>query len=121
MGYESVSPDPRFLLADEMKTIDVHSIPFESETSFIFEVDRKSLMKLHDYHNDNPLATKSFQIKPEMLSPYQKEVLTNLWVTEGTFPNLFYKRNDVRSPLQKCAALLSFGVETHQSSSGIVF
>lgn len=116
MGYESVSPDPRFLLADEMKTIDVHSIPFESETSFIFEVDRKSLMKLHDYHNDNPLATKSFPIKP-----YQKEVLTNLGVTEGTFPNLFCKRNDVRSPLQKCAALPSIGVETHQSSSVIVF
>lgn len=116
MGYESVSPDPRFLLADEMKTIDVHSIPFESETSFIFEVDRKSLMKLHDYHNDNPLATKSLPIKP-----YQKEVLTNLGVTEGTFPNLFYKRNDVRSPLQKYAALPSIGVETHQSSSVIVF
>lgn len=43
-------------------------------TGFIFVVDLKNAVKLHDY----PVAHASIQIKPEMLSAYQTELLAKL-------------------------------------------
>lgn len=82
-----------------MKTIDVHSIPLNGDTGYVYEVDLKYPAKLHDDHSDYPLAPESFQIKPEMLSPYQKDLLVKLKMKEGTstklVPNLFDKENYV--------------------------
>lgn len=54
-------------------------------------------MELHDYPNDYPLSPESFQIKPEMLSLFQKDLLTKLEIKEGIstklLPNLFDKEN----------------------------
>lgn len=58
-----------------MKTLDVHSISLDGDTGYIYEVDLKYPVELHDYHSDYPLALESFQIKPEMLSLYQKDLL----------------------------------------------
>lgn len=81
-----------WLTPDEMKTID--AIPYLSmETQYVFEVGLKYPMKMHDCHNDYPLAPESFQIKPEMLSPHQKYLITKLEMKEGSstklVPNLF--------------------------------
>lgn len=43
-------------------------------TGFIFVVDLKNAVKLHDYC----VAHASIQIKPEMLSAYQTELLAKL-------------------------------------------
>lgn len=59
-----------WLTPNEMKMIDVHSMPLDGNTGYVFEVDLKYPMELHDYHSDYPLAPESFQIKPEMLSPF---------------------------------------------------
>lgn len=54
-------------------------------------------MELHDYPNDYLLSPESFQIKPEMLSLFQKDLLTKLEMKEGIstklLPNLFDKEN----------------------------
>lgn len=56
-------------------------------------------MTLHDNHSDYPLAPESFKIEPEMLSSYQKELLTKLGMKEGSslklVLNLFDKKNYV--------------------------
>lgn len=55
--------------------------------------------ELHDDHNDYPLAPESFKIEQDMLSPYQKELLTRLGMKEGYYtklmPNLFDKEKYV--------------------------
>lgn len=85
-----------WLTPDEMKMIDVHSMPLDGNTGYVFDVDLKYPMELHDDHSDYPLAPESFQIKPEMLSPYQKELLLKLKMKESTstklVPNLFDTR-----------------------------
>lgn len=73
-----------WLNPDEMKTIDVHSMPLNGDTSYVYEVDLKYHTELHDYYSDYPLDPESFQIKPEMLSPYQKDLLLKLEMKEGT-------------------------------------
>lgn len=59
-------------------------------TGFIFEVDVKYAVKLHDY----PIAPESFQIKPELLSAYQTELLARLEIKEDTCTKLVYNLVD---------------------------
>lgn len=58
-------------------------------------------MVLHESHSDNHLAPQSFKIEPEMLSNYQKDLLTKLGMKEGSctklVSNLFDKKNYVVS------------------------
>lgn len=48
------------------------------DKGFVLKVDLTYPEELHDCHSDYPLAPESFKIKPEMLSSYQKEVLSRL-------------------------------------------
>lgn len=59
-------------------------------TGFIFEVDVKYAVKLNDY----PIAPESFQIKPELLSSYQTELLARLEMKEDTYTKLVYNLVD---------------------------
>lgn len=92
MSQALLTHDFCWLTPDEMKTIDVHSIPLDGDM-----VMYKYPMELHDYPNDYPLSPESFQIKPEMLSLFQKDLLTKLEMKEGIstklLPNLFDKEN----------------------------
>lgn len=82
-----------WLSAEERETIDVNEISHNGDTGYVFEVDLNYPVTLHDSHSDYPLAPESFKIEPEMLSSYQKELLTKLGMKEGSstklVPNLF--------------------------------
>ena len=43
----------------------------------MYEVDLEYSKELHKLHNDYPLAPEKLAVKPEWLSPYQKELLEN--------------------------------------------
>ncbi|KAK3103084.1 hypothetical protein FSP39_016343 [Pinctada imbricata] len=88
-GFEWVDPH----------RVDVTSIPEEGDTGYILEVDLEYPSELHDSHSDYPLAPESFQIKPEMLSKYQADLLEKLGMKPGSatklVPNLHDKKNYV--------------------------
>lgn len=102
-GWAMCQPLPThdfdWLSSDCIKSLRVNSIPFEGDTGYIFEVDMEYPKELHDDHNDYPLAPESFKIEQDMLSPYQKELLTRLGMKEGYYtklvPNLFDKEKYV--------------------------
>lgn len=96
-GWAMCQPLPThdfcWLSAEERETIDVNEISHNGDTGYVFEVDLNYPVTLHDSHSDYPLAPESFKIEPEMLSSYQKELLTKLGMKEGSstklVPNLF--------------------------------
>ncbi|KAK3099927.1 hypothetical protein FSP39_011908 [Pinctada imbricata] len=84
---------------EKLRNLDITSIPREGDTGFIFEVDLEYPRELHDSHSDYPLVPESFQVRPEMLSDYQKTLLKKLDMKEGIatklVPNLYDKKNYV--------------------------
>lgn len=67
--------------------------PLLKMTGFIFEVDMKYAIKLHDY----PIAPESFQIKPGLLFAYQTELLARLEIKEDTCNKLIYNLVDKKN------------------------
>ncbi|MEN0016512.1 MAG: DNA polymerase, partial [Bacteroidota bacterium] len=52
-------------------------VAVDSPKGYILEVDLEYPKKLHDLHNDFPMAPENGEIPFEMLSPYQKEMMPN--------------------------------------------
>jgi len=59
----------------EIKQLNILSIGEDDEIGYIFEVDLECPCKLHEAHNDYPLAPEAFPISSEILSPRAKELL----------------------------------------------
>lgn len=99
MSQSLPTHDFEWLTAEDLLNLDVSSIPDDGDQGYILEVDLEYPHHLHDYHNDYPLAPESFEIQPEMLSPYQQALLTDLGMkTTGCnklVPNLYDKKNYV--------------------------
>lgn len=102
-GWAMCQPLPThdfcWLTTKERETLDINAILYEGDTGYVFEVDLDYPIALHDSHSDYPLAPESFKIEPEMLSSYQKDLLTKLGMKEGSctklVPSLFDKKNYV--------------------------
>ena len=84
---------------EEVETLNASSISVDGDTGYVFELDLKYPVSLHNGHSDYPLAPESFKIEPEMLSTYQQELLSRLDMkaesTTKLVPNLFDKEKYV--------------------------
>ena len=82
-----------------------------SSTGYILEVDLEYPEKLHDIHNDYPLAPEKINTPKEWLSKYCLKIASVYNITTGTFrklvPNLMNKNNYVfhYRNLQQCLEL----------------
>jgi len=103
-GYAMSEPLPvggfRFLSFDEFCKLKIMDIGEDDEIGYIFDVELSYPSKLHDEHNDYPLAPESFEVSADLHSPYMKELLEKLGqkpcrATRKLVPNLNAKRNYV--------------------------
>lgn len=75
-GYAMIQKLPvgsfRFHSENEIQTFDLHSVSKDDNTGYILEASLKYPEKLHDMHNDYPLAPEKKHVSDENLSPYAK-------------------------------------------------
>ena len=64
----------RFLSDDEIIALELEDLCDDDEDGYIYEVDLPYPTKLHDQHDDYPLAPESLVIDREMYSPTQQSV-----------------------------------------------
>ena len=78
---------------------DVMSIDEKSDTEYFLEVDLEYPDKLHELHNDYPLAPEKFAVPSDMLSKYCKNIADRYKIKAGDvkklIPNLGNKTNYV--------------------------
>lgn len=90
-------PTHGFKWSDE--DIDFMNIPDDAAEGYILEVDLEYPDTLHDLHQDYPLAVENFNITPEMLSDFSKNLALQLnlklTVSQKLTPNLFDKHRYV--------------------------
>ena len=72
-----------FLLEDQIINFDVNTIPDDSPTGYILEVDIDYPSHLHGVHSDFPLCPQSLEVNPDDLSPYTKFLASKLGIKPG--------------------------------------
>jgi len=81
-GRAMVDPLPvsgfRFLSRDEIEKLKIEEVADDAEIGYALEVDLWYPYRLHQEHNDYPLAPEHLEITPDMLSPYSKYLLEKL-------------------------------------------
>lgn len=65
----------QWLEGEELKNFDIHSIDLEGDYGFIIDCNLKYPKKLHDLHQNLPLAPEVLEINFDSLSPYAKKAL----------------------------------------------
>ena len=79
--------------------LDIGSVPADSPTGYVLEVDLEIPEELHDHFNHYPPAPEHMEITKDMLSPYNLRCLEDLGInhTPGTklIPNLHNKEKYV--------------------------
>ena len=73
----------KWLTANQINKLDIHSLNPEEEKGLILEVDLEYPHELHDLHNDYPLAAEKTKVTKDMLSPYCKQILEKYNVSIG--------------------------------------
>ena len=71
------------------------NIKSNSSTGYILEVDLEYPKKLHDIHNDYPLAPEKINIPKEWLSDYCLKIANAHNITTGTVKTLLQKHETV--------------------------
>ena len=64
----------RLISSDEITALELENLCDDSEDGYIYEVDLHYRAKLHNQHDDYPLAPESLVIDREMYSPTQQSV-----------------------------------------------
>lgn len=114
----------RWLDEFEIENLDVNDIEDDSENGYVFEVDLEYPTKLHDNHNEYPLAPEKIKVTEDMLSPYAKTLLEDLKVTgtstEKLIPNLYPKEKYVVH-YRNLKLYLSLGMKLTKTHRVMVF
>ena len=86
----------RWLSRQEIDSYDVFKAGENAEQGYILSVNMEYPAHLHDIHSDYPLAPESFEVKSDILSPYQQNLLRKLDLGENSnkkiLPNLYNER-----------------------------
>ena len=77
----------RLLSNDEITALELENLRDDSDI-YIYEVDLHYSVKLHNQHDDYPLAPESFVIDREMYSPTQQSVFPESIPQKKLTPNL---------------------------------
>lgn len=88
----------RFLTETEKEFFDVMNIPDDGEDGYIIECDLAYPPKLHEIHDDYPLAPERKNVCEDNLSEYQLNLLNRLEIKYNDnqlklIPNLSNKTN----------------------------
>ena len=88
----SYIPYGRFKWLKNADGFDVNSVSEKSEIGCFLEVDLEHPDKLHELHNDYPLAPERLAVSSDMLSKYCKEIADKYEINVGgvkkLIPNL---------------------------------
>ena len=71
-------PYERFKWLKNVDKFDVMSINEKNPIGYLLEVDLEYFDKLHELHNDYPLAPEKLAVSSDMLSKYCKKLLINM-------------------------------------------
>jgi hypothetical protein len=77
-----------WLTDQEIAELDITDVADDNEQGYVLEVDLHYPSKLHDLHNDYPLAPEKMKVSSEMLSPYCLELSECLNLRGGAVPKL---------------------------------
>ena len=86
-GWSMMQPMPisdfKFLAEKEINKFDLNSISENSLIGYILEVDLEYPDKLHDLHNDYPLAPDKLKISSNMLPKYCSDIADKYGINIG--------------------------------------
>ena len=71
-------PYERLKWLKNVDKFDVMSINEKNPIGYLLEVDLEYFDKLHELHNDYPLAPEKLAVSSDMLSKYCKKLLINM-------------------------------------------
>ena len=96
-----------WLSEKEINKLDLDSISKNSLIGYFLEVDLEYPRKLHDFHNDYPLAPEKLEISSDMLSEYCSDIAGKYGIKIGgvskLVPNLRDKK--INNLLQKSSVV----------------
>ena len=101
----------RWMERDELDNLDVLSIPEDSNTGYLLEVDLEYPHELHDRHNDLPLCPE--QLKTVYLKNAPKKLIGTLHDKKNYIIHHRYLQSALRNGLK--LTRIHRGVKFHQS------
>ncbi|XP_046563770.1 uncharacterized protein LOC124272613 [Haliotis rubra] len=93
-GHAMSLCDFEWMNSQDIEKLDVRSIPADSKTCYILEVDLDYPRELPDSHSDHPLVPESMLISNDMLSPHSKELRNKLCIKGQPVRKLVPNLND---------------------------
>ena len=104
-----------WLSDDEINGIDFNCVSAESDVGYILEVDLNYPSKLHELHNDYPLAPEKMRVSKDMLSDYCSGIAEKYDVKVGDVAKLIPNLRD-----KSCYVLHYRALQLHVSLSMVV-